>query len=476
MHPTDPDLRIDTWLRHELDAVPEPTRAVSEAIDAAAFTPQRRGRFFRLRQLLGLEGGTVQRGSADRPEVVLTPDGSSRPGAIAIGRPGTISVPVVMLVIAVALAVLGAAAWLTVGPGGALLGGSDGVRPMRPIEQSGPTRSIVVDPVGGHFATLADAVAEAKPGDRIELHPGTHQAEVVIAKDIEIVGVGPREEIVVEPLPLLAGEQLTDRKRMLLVVEGAAPILRGFSLRGSEHGTAVLVDGGAPLFEDMYIDPAGQMVTGGPNQPRQAMEVRAGGSPTIRDSVLTSLAHVTGGATPTFEGVEFILGCLHVQGDGTSPTVRDTSFVESDCPGFSISVAAGAHADVAAGTIASRPGQSGVRVANDGSSADITGTTITGGAEGVLVGPGAEVTFRRSNTQDAEVGIKVQDGDLIVTEGAVVDNAIGLQVSGDSFVEVSGSDICNGTNFDLRDGAAVPTEPNRVCDDRPNVDAAGTSP
>ncbi len=465
MHQSDPDLRIDAWLRKELDAVPEPERAVSEAIDAAASTPQRRGRFFWLRQLLGIEPGTVERGSPDRPEVVLTPAGSGGPGSVALGRPSTVSMPLVAVALVVSIAILGATAWLTLGPGAGILGGADGAQPMRPIEQTGPTRAIVVDPVDGHFARLADAVAEAEPGDRIELHPGRHQAEVVIDKDIEIVGVGSRDEIIVEPLPLAEGERLTDRTRVLFVIDDAAPVLRGLTLLGSDHGTAVLIEGGAPVLQDLLIDPAGDMSTGSPNQPREALEVRAGGSPTIRDSVLTSLAHVTGGSSPTFDGVEFVLGCLHVQGDGTSPTIRDSSFAQSDCPGFSISIAGGAHADVAAGTIASSPGQAGIRVANDGSSADITGTSISGGAEGLLVGPGARVTFQRSNARDADVGIRVQDGELIVAAGALVDNVIGLQVSGDSFLEVSDTDLCNETNFDLNDGASVPPEPNRICQD-----------
>lgn len=476
MNRSDTDLLIDAWLRQELDTVPDPTRALAQAIDAAAVTPQRRGRLLWLRQLLGLESGTIRHGHADRPEVVLTPAAGSGPGSMALGRQGVMATPIALVALVLALVVLGAGAWLAVGAGRDLLGGSDGPQPLRPIEQTGPNRAIVVDPVNGHFASLAEAVAEAQPGDRIELHPGTYQAEVIIDKDIAIEGVGARDEIIVEPLPLAEGERLTDRRRVLFRIDHAAAILRGFTLLGSDHGTAVLIDGGAPTLEDLLIDPAGDMATSGPNQPREAMEVRDGGSPTIRDSVLKSLAHIDDGATPTFEGVEFRLGCLHVQGKGTSPSVRASSFVGSDCPGFSISVADGAHVSVAAGDIDSRPGQAGIRVANDGSSADITGTSISGGAEGVLVGPGATVTFQRSNAQEAAVGIKVQDGELTITAGALVDNTIGLQVSGDSFLEVSDTDFCNETDFDLRDGATVPSEPNRVCDDGTTGLASTDSP
>ena len=466
MSRTDPDLRIDDWLREQLDAVPEPTRAVSEALEAAAVTAQRRGRLFWLRQLLGLERATVQHGSSDRPELVLTAGGGSTagsPGQATLGRQGAVSTPIVLLTLILALATLGASAWLVVGPGRELLGGSDGAQPMRPIEQNGPTRAIVVDPVDGHFATLAAAVAEAKPGDRIELQPGTHQAEVIIDKDIEIVGVGARDEVIVEPLPMAEGEDLTDRLRVIFQLEDTDVVLRGFTLRGSENGSAVVVDGGQPLLDDVRIAPEGSIVTSGPSRPRESIVV-VRGSPTVRDSHLSSLASVSDGATPIFEGVAFDPGCILIDGAGTRLTLQDTHFSDSQCPGFSVSVAGGAHLDMAAGTVTSEATNSGIRVANDGSSADISGSSIRGGSEGLLVGPGAKVVFQRSNTQGSDVGIRVVSAELTVTDGALIDNGIGLQVSGDSFLEVSDTDFCNETDFDLMDGADVPAEPNRFCD------------
>ncbi len=470
MSQRDPDQRIDEWLREELDAVPVPTRAVAEALHAAAMTPQRRGRLSWLRQMLGLEGATTQLGSADRPEIVLTPANASGVGPAVLGRQGVISLPILLAVLAVALVVVAAAAWLTVGPGRVQqLGGATPEQPMRPIEQSGPQRIIVVDPVDGHFATLAGAVAEAKAGDRIELHPGIHYAEVIVTEDIDIVGVGDRDAIVVAPLPLREGEQLTDRRRVLVSLQDSEASLRGFTLRGSDNGTAIVVDGGAPILEDLLVDPDGDMSTGGPDQPREALAVMGGARPTISGSELTGLAGVSGGARPVFEGAVFQDGCLLIDGEGTSVTIRDVDFIESECPGFSISVAAGAHADISASPITSAPGNIGIRVANEGSSASISGTVITGGYAGLTVGTGATATFQRSSVQESDVGIVVQDAALMLLNGALIGNEVGLQVSGDSFLEVSDSDICeNRSNLDLRGGARVPLEPvakNRVCVD-----------
>ena len=208
------------------------------------------------------------------------------------------------------------------------------------------------------------------------------------------------------------------------------------------------------------------MSTGSPDHPREALGVLGGASPTVRASEFTSLSYVEGGSAPVFEDVDFRQGCLLVEGAGTSPTVRGSDFTESACPGFSISVAGGAHLDIAAAVIESLPGSTGIRVANEGSSATINGTSVSGGLEGVLVGPGAAVTVERSNVQGADLGLRVQDGELVLSNGAVVGNRVGLQVGGTSFLEVSDSDFCNDLDFDLRDGAEMPpdvTPANRIC-------------
>ena len=477
MNQREPDLLIGEWLRDELDAVPEPTRALAEALDAATVTPQRRGRLSWFREMLGLGAASIQHGSLDRPEVVLTPASAGAAGPGVMGRQGAVSLPIVLAILAVAVAVIGAMAWMTVGPGRVLIGGTTPDQLLRPIDQTGPQRVIVVDPIDGHYATLAGAVAEAESGERIELYPGIHYAEVVITEDIEIVGVGERDSVVVAPLPLAEGEELTDRLRVLITLQDSDASLRGFTLQGSDNGTAIVVDGGSPMLEDLLIDPEGDMSTSGPNQPRESLSVIGGASPTIRASELTSIAGVGDGSKPVFERALFQPGCLLIDGEGTSATVRDVDFIESDCPGFSISVSAGAHAAISASPITNAPGNSGIRVANPGSSADITGTGITGGYVGLTVGSGAAVTFQRSNAQEGDIGIVVQDAELVLLNGAVIGNAIGLQVSGESFLEVSDTDICdNGTNLDLSGGAQVPLDPvakNRVCVDGTSELATG---
>lgn len=464
----DPDTRIDAWLREELDAVPQPLRAVSAALDAAAITPQHRGRLFWLRQLLGLEHATVQRGTADHPEVVLTSGTVGSTSTSVFGRGGAISTPIVLIVLALALTVMGAMTWMVVGPGRELVGGSDGVEPIeqpqRPLDPPGPNRVILVGGEDPHFNTLSGAIAAAVAGDRIQLEPGTYEAEVTITEDISIVGAGDRESIVVQTPALAPGEDVRDRMRNVFTLQDSDATLQGFTVRGSLNGTAIVVDGGSPMLLDLDVDPVGAMDIGSPSTPREAIEFGGGTTATLRDTVMTSLSSVIEGAAPLIENVTFDTGCLLVEDAGSSPVIRDATFDQSQCPGFSISVASGANATIEANHIYSRPDQAGIRVANDGTTVSISGSDITGGREGVSISFGADANVHRTQINGAEVGIRVKDADAVLELNRLMSGGTGLEVSGETYLETFENDICdNELNLDLRDGALVPLAQNRVC-------------
>lgn len=72
---------------------------------------------------------------------------------------------------------------------------------VRPATTTNPPKSDV--PVltvnangGGDYRSIADAVAAAKPGSRIEIYPGVYTRGLDITKPLELVGVGPVDDIV----------------------------------------------------------------------------------------------------------------------------------------------------------------------------------------------------------------------------------------------------------------------------------------
>jgi hypothetical protein len=477
MSPPNADRVIDQWLREQLDAVPEPTRAVRDAIDAAVVTPQRRGRWHWLRQLLGLDRSTMAHGRHDQPEIVLTPSiGADQGGASALRHEGAASLPIAVVVVLTASVLLGAASWFTVGPGagtrGAPVGGDATVpeQPRMPLDPPGPDRVIVVDPDEGHFSTLGGAVAAAIPGDRIELHPGTYQAELVIEEDITIAGVGDDPgAIVVEAPTLPQGSDPTGRLRHVLTLRDSDATLSGFTVRGTTYGTAIIVDGGSPTLDGLVVDPDADIFTGSPDRPHESINVTGRASPIIRDTVVTSLLGVGEGATPELSGVTFEGSCILIEGEGTAPTITDATFRGSKCPGFSISIAGGADATIRAAHIYSEggvPDGAGIRVANEGSGALIDGSDISGGRDGIFVIDGAEVSVISTRVAGADHGVRVQGADLTLQLGQLFDNGVGLKVSGEGLLETFDNDICdNGQNLDLSDGAQVPRAQNRVCED-----------
>lgn len=72
--------------------------------------------------------------------------------------------------------------------------------PAEPGTQPREPRAFVVDPTDpGAYAEIDHAVAEAEDGDRVVVRPGTYVVPVVVDRAIEIVGDGPRDDIILEP-------------------------------------------------------------------------------------------------------------------------------------------------------------------------------------------------------------------------------------------------------------------------------------
>jgi parallel beta-helix repeat protein len=67
-----------------------------------------------------------------------------------------------------------------------------------PVDKSEPPTHIVDQLHRGDFTNLTDAVAAAKPGDRIVVRPGLYREGIVIDKVVEIIGDGELGAVVIE--------------------------------------------------------------------------------------------------------------------------------------------------------------------------------------------------------------------------------------------------------------------------------------
>jgi nitrous oxidase accessory protein NosD len=118
--------------------------------------------------------------------------------------------------------------------------------PSAPPAQLDKGQSLVVSPGGdGQYHSINEAITQAPPGTRIVVRPGQYTESLVIDKPIEIVGDGPRDQIVVQ-----------HNNAMCISVRAEGVIVRGLTVRrGDENDEEPAIDmtQGALQIEDCII-------------------------------------------------------------------------------------------------------------------------------------------------------------------------------------------------------------------------------
>jgi len=136
-------------------------------------------------------------------------------------------------------------------PGGSGPTEFDALPPTDPKPPDGaaePVReppTVVVSLTGEtRYRTVGDAIRDAEPGTRIVVRPGVYQESLIVDKRLDIIGDGPREQIIIEGAPCLRLQ--TDWARV-----------RNLSLRtragGGSRAHAVLIAHGQPILEGCEI-------------------------------------------------------------------------------------------------------------------------------------------------------------------------------------------------------------------------------
>ena len=126
-------------------------------------------------------------------------------------------------------------------------------------------KQVVVSPKGdGQYSSIGQALKRSPAGSLISVKPGTYRESIVLDKPVEIVGDGPREEIIIETASGATVMMKTDQAT-----------LRGLTIArdeavDKEHPYAVEIPQGELLIEDCDItSKAGNcvFVTGGAANP-----------------------------------------------------------------------------------------------------------------------------------------------------------------------------------------------------------------
>lgn len=178
----------------------------------------------------------------------------------------------------------------------------------RPVTAGATRGEYVVSPSGGDYTTIGEAIANARPGDRILVRPGRYQEGLLLDKPLEIIGDGRAEDIIVESprdgllfdttagrvanltlrhvgggewfgvkiaqgrLKLEACDITSDGLSSVMIRGGADPSLRNNRIHDAKQNGVLVLDGAQGTLEDNDI--YGNTYAG--------VEIRTGGNPTLR--------------------------------------------------------------------------------------------------------------------------------------------------------------------------------------------------
>jgi parallel beta-helix repeat protein len=367
---------------------------------------------------------------------------------------------------------------------------------------------VVAQDGSGDFATIGEALAAAADGDTILVRPGEYVEALVIDKDITLSGDGAAGSVVIAipaDAPTMVVEEWMEGgrdARVGILLDSTDASVTNVSLAGGENAISVLVAGGAPTLSDLRVTvPA--LPEGAEGDARRAFHFMGASTPTLMRSTWDGYLAVRGGAAPTIED-NVVTGVGHLsidgpgettlrnntlmEGTGTSLSADASGLVEgNDVTGTSIVVDSGSDIVVRGNTLRGvstdsfTPGA--IVVAGAGSSATVSGNTVTDSTTGIAVTNGADATVEGNTLIDNGLGIMASTRDVtvdgntvrgsstgvaisggVVTGNTIEGNETGLRINGNAAVTISGNTLCeNGVNVRTSGDDAVSLEGNEVC-------------
>lgn len=230
-------------------------------------------------------------------------------------------------------------------------------------KSNGAAATIIRDGAVLGTASLKDAVDNAKAGDTILVHPGSHRGPFVVAKEISLIGAGARDEVVLsafdasvltvtstarisnlklqaEPgqsaLAIRAGRPVVERCELVAAggvgaqVSGdSAPILRSNEVRGAVTGVVVRDNAGG-LYEDNDIVESREY----------GIHLKDWAAPSISNNHILASAHAAivldQDASVSISGNELYGGNRCIEARAGSATIRGNRI--RDCELFAFSI------------------------------------------------------------------------------------------------------------------------------------------
>lgn len=318
--------------------------------------------------------------------------------------------------------------------------------------------------VPGDYATIQAAVDAARPGDRITVRPGVYREQVVIGKNVSIVGSGDRKTTIRAPRTLAAGDD--GGTSIVEVHNGASVSLSRLTVSGPGSGTcaAGALGSGIRVLGGAHLDlghAAVTHVTDTPAAPcfRSANAVFVGDLPTGTGSATIHDSRITG-----YQGAGVV-----VLNEGSKATIeRSTIAGHPKLSTDGIEFVAGSVGRVVGNTIADNECRAPdtecgpdffTQFQHAGVVADTPGTVvqhnrIIGNQVGIYVAVGGIDIAHNDIRRSSYVGIALQDGSFTVRKDRIDGGVYGVAVIA-SAVDTNG--VLEGVRITRASGASVRT-------------------
>lgn len=421
---------------------------------------------------------------------------------LAVGSPTVrvAAIAVATIMLAVALAAVGAGAQRLLAANAQIIVSQDG---------------------NGDYTTISEAIASAADGDDILIRAGTYAEPISIDKSIRLHGDGGRDAVTIAfpadspGVELTAGREGNPEDPLVtysvpagiqLAADGIA--LSGLTISGARPGVAIAVNAGTADLSDLAItlDGADADETGDhAADTRIAIVVAEGADADVRkstldadvtaleggtvaveqsvftgggiwgdagsqlvahDNVLTDAGIGSDGMRAAIAGNQLSRGFIAVGGDGsfhvTNNHIDDLRYDVG--PGVAISVWDGGEVEVAGNTVTNS--DTGIKLLFFDGSAVIDGNTITSTRTGLSVS-GADTTVSDNTIAGSDIiGLEVYSAGPTLTGNSVTGGGTGLHLATADVATVTGNTICdNTTNVRVVMGDMPDLGGNDICED-----------
>lgn len=305
-----------------------------------------------------------------------------------------------------------------------------------------PITPLSVDAAGGSgFTKIADALSQARDGQRIQIMPGRYREPLLTAKDVALVGIGPG--VIIDSGDHECAE-LGDREQMIalsfetttadscLAIRSGSPQLQGLTIRAS-NGVAMRVSGSAtPAIADLTIASAkgaGIVIAGTAAGRFERLRITSTNGPGIV-AAGHSAPTITGGEITNVQGTG-VLFVEDARGTVQGLTIRDNTLEGVELGGRS-------SPEITGNTI-SNNARSGILVRENSLPHVLNNAVRANALGGVVVSGNSAPDIEANRIEDnLETGIYLTDGaGGSVSRNQIVSNkSFGIAVDEKSQVQV----------------------------------------